>query len=63
MMVRSGKRDQNGPIAVVAANPPSTAEDTLAVFRQELEIAESVDVKWKPRMQFLDSVAIGKRRQ
>ena len=61
MMNRGRKRDQNGRI--VAANPPSTAEDTLAVVRQEFEIAESVDVKWKPRMQFLDSAAIGKRRQ
>ncbi len=56
-------RDQNGRIAVVAATPPSTAEDTFAVVRQELEVAESVYVKLKPRMQFLDSAAIGKRRE
>jgi len=63
MMTSGRKRYQKARIVVVASNPPSTAEDTLAVVRQELEIAESVDVKLKPRMQFLDSTAIGKRRQ
>ena len=62
-MIRGRKRDQNGRIAVVASNPPSAAEDTLAVVRQELEIAVSVDVELKARMQFLDPAAIGKRRK
>ncbi len=63
MMIRGRKRDQNGRTAVVASNPPSAAEDTLAVVRQELEIAVSVDVELKARMQFLDPAAIGKRRK
>ena len=63
LMARCGKRDQNGRIAVAASNPMSAAEDALAVVRQELEIAESIDVDLKSRMQFLDSAAIGTRRQ
>ena len=63
LMVRCGKRDQNGRIPVVASNPTSAVEDALALVRQEFEIAESVDVDFKPRMQLLDSAALGTRRR
>ena len=63
LMVRCGKRDQNGRIPVVASNPTSAVEDALALVRQKFEIAESVDVDLKPRMQLLDSAALGTRRR
>lgn len=60
-MARGRNGEQNGWIAAFASNSSSTAKDALAVIRQELEIADSIDAKLKFRMQFLDPAAIGKR--